>query len=51
MRSLVDRLLDWICNRLGLSIDLSGDLMTADCPDDAPDPHYRPTPQPIKRTR
>lgn len=49
MRSVIDRVLDWLCSRMGLCIDLSGDLMTPDLPDDAGDPHYRPERKPIKR--
>lgn len=37
----MNRLLDWLCTHLGLCIRFDGDLMTPDCPDDAPDPHYR----------
>lgn len=39
---LIDRLFDWFCTRLDLRITFDGDLMTPDCADDAPDPHYRP---------
>jgi hypothetical protein len=48
---LLNRLADWMCDRLGLVICFDGDLMTPDCPEDAPDPHYRPQPRPVRRTR
>lgn len=38
---MIDRLLDWLCTRLGLCITFDGDLVAPDAPDDAPDPHYR----------
>ena len=37
----MNRLLDWLCARLGLCIDFSGDLMTPDWSDGDGDPHYR----------
>ena len=30
MRKLIDRLMDWLCARLGLCIDLGGNLMGPD---------------------
>lgn len=45
------RILDWLCARLGLCIDFSGDLMTPDWSDGDGDPHYRPQPATIKKTR
>ena len=37
----MNRLLDWLCARLGLSITFDGDLMTPDWSEGDGDPHYR----------
>lgn len=37
----MNRIIDWLCTRLGLCIDLSGDLMTPDWHEGDGDPHYR----------
>lgn len=34
MRIIINRFLDWLCDRIGVSICFDGDLLTPESPDD-----------------
>ena len=48
---LMDRFLDWMCDRIGLCIRFDGDLVTPDWSEGDGDPHHRPEHTPITKAR